>query len=174
VLAIWGALVIGGVYMLRAIRNIWHGEKAWPALSDPANFWRKLPYGLLLACLICWAVSPIAHRQHHGQRRTGGADGVRRTEAGIQTGPQEPAPAGSSKFRDRRSSASQMNLHLIIPEMAVVGLALAILLADLWTPAAFKPRLGWVAAAGLVIILAASFFGRNRRRLRDGVWRTLY
>jgi NADH-quinone oxidoreductase subunit N len=54
-----------------------------------------------------------------------------------------------------------MNLHLIIPEMAVVGLALAILLADLWTPAAFKPRLGWVAAAGLVIILAATFSGET-------------
>jgi NADH-quinone oxidoreductase subunit N len=54
-----------------------------------------------------------------------------------------------------------MNLHLIIPEMAVVGLALAILLADLWTPAAFKPRLGWVAAAGLAIILAASFSGQT-------------
>jgi NADH-quinone oxidoreductase subunit M len=58
VLAIWGALVIAGVYMLRAIREIWHGEKAWPALSDPANFWRKLPYGLLLACLILLGFFP--------------------------------------------------------------------------------------------------------------------
>jgi len=58
VLAIWGALVIAGVYMLRAIREIWHGEKAWPALSDPANVWRKLPYGLLLACLILLGCFP--------------------------------------------------------------------------------------------------------------------
>jgi NADH-quinone oxidoreductase subunit N len=50
-----------------------------------------------------------------------------------------------------------MNLHLIIPEMAVVGLALVILLVDLWTPAAFKPRLGCVAAVGLGVILAVSF-----------------
>ncbi|HXR08856.1 MAG TPA: NADH-quinone oxidoreductase subunit N [Candidatus Acidoferrum sp.] len=52
-----------------------------------------------------------------------------------------------------------MNLNLIIPEMAVVGLALAILLIDLWTQAAFKARLGCVAAIGLGFILAASFAG---------------
>jgi NADH-quinone oxidoreductase subunit M len=28
-LAIWGALVIAGIYMLRAIRQIWHGDKTW-------------------------------------------------------------------------------------------------------------------------------------------------
>ena len=46
-----------------------------------------------------------------------------------------------------------MNLYLIIPEMSVVGLALAILLMDLWMPAASKPRLGCLAALGLVFIL---------------------
>jgi NADH-quinone oxidoreductase subunit M len=58
VFALWGALVIGGVYMLRAIRNIWHGGKAWPAIADPAGAWRKLPYGLLLACLILLGCYP--------------------------------------------------------------------------------------------------------------------
>jgi NADH-quinone oxidoreductase subunit M len=58
VIAIWGALVIGGVYMLRAIRNIWHGEKSWPGIADPANAWRKLPYVLLLACLILLGCFP--------------------------------------------------------------------------------------------------------------------
>jgi NADH-quinone oxidoreductase subunit N len=53
-----------------------------------------------------------------------------------------------------------MNLHLIIPEMAVIGLALIILLVDLWTPAAFKPRLGCLAAAGLGVILVLSFWGK--------------
>ena len=82
-LAIWGALVIGGVYMLRAIRNIWHGEKTWPGLADPAGGWRKLPYGLLLACLIVLGCFPrLADRQHREQRRTGGADGRRRAAAG--------------------------------------------------------------------------------------------
>jgi NADH-quinone oxidoreductase subunit N len=50
-----------------------------------------------------------------------------------------------------------MNLYLIIPEMTVAGLALVILLIDLWTPASSKPRLGWLAAAGLALILGASF-----------------
>jgi NADH-quinone oxidoreductase subunit N len=54
-----------------------------------------------------------------------------------------------------------MNLPLIIPEMAVAGLALAILLIDLWTPAASKPRLGWLAAMGLGVILVMSFFHLN-------------
>jgi len=50
-----------------------------------------------------------------------------------------------------------MNLPLIIPEIAVAGLALAILLLDLWTPAASKPRLGSLAAMGLGVILLLSF-----------------
>jgi NADH-quinone oxidoreductase subunit M len=58
VIALWGALVIGGVYMLRAIRNIWHGAKPWPGISDPASAWRKLPFALLLACLIALGCYP--------------------------------------------------------------------------------------------------------------------
>jgi NADH-quinone oxidoreductase subunit M len=57
-LAIWGALVIGGVYMLRAIRNIWHGEKEWPQISDAPTLWRRFPYGLLLAGLILFGCFP--------------------------------------------------------------------------------------------------------------------
>jgi NADH-quinone oxidoreductase subunit M len=57
-LAIWGALVIAGVYMLRAIRDIWHGEKKWPDISDAPNLWRKLPYGLLLGCLLLLGCFP--------------------------------------------------------------------------------------------------------------------
>jgi NADH-quinone oxidoreductase subunit M len=57
-LAIWGGLVIGGVYMLRAIRDIWHGEKQWTALTDPSGVWRKLPYVLLLVCLILLGCFP--------------------------------------------------------------------------------------------------------------------
>src|SRR5579864_1603732 len=49
------------------------------------------------------------------------------------------------------------NAALIIPEIAVIGLALAILLIDLWTPAAAKPRLGYLAAVGLALILFTTF-----------------
>jgi NADH-quinone oxidoreductase subunit M len=59
VLAVWGALVIGAVYMTRAIRNVLHGPlpQKWNQLPDATNLWRKLPYALLLASLLlfgCW------------------------------------------------------------------------------------------------------------------------
>jgi NADH-quinone oxidoreductase subunit M len=57
-LAIWGALVIAGVYMLRGIRDIWHGEKEWPAVADAANLWRKFPYALLLVGLLVFGCFP--------------------------------------------------------------------------------------------------------------------
>jgi NADH-quinone oxidoreductase subunit M len=58
VAAAWGGLVIGALYMLRAVRAILHGEGAerWTAVTD-ANAWRKVPFVLLLAGLIafgCW------------------------------------------------------------------------------------------------------------------------
>jgi NADH-quinone oxidoreductase subunit M len=59
VIALWGALVIGGVYMTRAIRQVLHGPlpEKWNALPDASSAWRKLPYALLLASLFvfgCW------------------------------------------------------------------------------------------------------------------------
>jgi NADH-quinone oxidoreductase subunit N len=50
-----------------------------------------------------------------------------------------------------------MNLPLLTLEIAVAGLALLVLLLDLWTAPQFKSRLGFVTVAGLLIILAASF-----------------
>ncbi len=60
VIALWGALVIGGVYMTRAIRNILHGPlpEKWNSLTDAAHLWRKLPYALLLASLFVFGVWP--------------------------------------------------------------------------------------------------------------------
>lgn len=59
VAAAWGALLIGAIYMLRAIRNVLHGPNTGPdfTLSD-ANPWRKVPFVLLLAALICFGVFP--------------------------------------------------------------------------------------------------------------------
>jgi NADH-quinone oxidoreductase subunit M len=59
VLAVWGALVIGGVYMTRAIRNVLHGPlpDKFATLSD-ANTWRKIPYALLLASLLVFGFWP--------------------------------------------------------------------------------------------------------------------
>ena len=50
-----------------------------------------------------------------------------------------------------------MNYSLIILEIAVVALGLGLLLADLWTPAAAKRKIGHVAAAGVGLILVGSF-----------------
>ena len=70
VVAAWAALVVGAIYALRAVRNIWHGpvNPAWasaPLLDarDTAgrslfNAWRKVPYLLLLAGLLVFGLYP--------------------------------------------------------------------------------------------------------------------
>jgi NADH-quinone oxidoreductase subunit M len=60
VLAVWGALIIGAVYMTRAIRNILHGPvpEKFSNLADASNVWRKLPYALLLASLLLFGFLP--------------------------------------------------------------------------------------------------------------------
>jgi len=57
--AAWGALVIGAIYMLRAVRNILHGPVAenLPAAVD-ANWWRRLPFLILLGGLLLFGVVP--------------------------------------------------------------------------------------------------------------------
>jgi NADH-quinone oxidoreductase subunit N len=50
-----------------------------------------------------------------------------------------------------------MNCSAIYLELAVAALALGILLLDLWTPAETKPKLGYLAALGLAVILGLSF-----------------
>src|SRR5258708_3635152 len=59
ILAVWGGLVIGGIYMTRAIRNILHGPlpEKFTNLPD-AGLWRKLPYALLLASLLVFGCFP--------------------------------------------------------------------------------------------------------------------
>ena len=56
----WGALIIGAVYALRAIRNILHGplKNNTPPIQDAANYWIKLPYVLLVACLLLFGIFP--------------------------------------------------------------------------------------------------------------------
>ena len=51
-----------------------------------------------------------------------------------------------------------MNFSPLALEIAVVGLALLVLVLDLWLPPQSRSRLGVVAIVGLLAILAASFF----------------
>jgi NADH-quinone oxidoreductase subunit M len=57
--ALWGALLIGALYMLRAMREILHGPvpEKLSGMAD-AGLWRKLPYALLLASLFLFGVWP--------------------------------------------------------------------------------------------------------------------
>ncbi len=59
VIAAWGALVVGAIYMLRAVRNILHGPVAegLPTVSD-ASLWRKVPFALLLVALLVFGIAP--------------------------------------------------------------------------------------------------------------------
>ena len=59
VIAAWSALVIGGLYMLRAIRNILHGSQGedWDNASD-AKPLVATAFGLLLAMLLVFGFAP--------------------------------------------------------------------------------------------------------------------
>ena len=59
VIAAWSALVIGGLYMLRAIRNILHGSQGedWDNASD-AKPLVATAFGLLLAMLMVFGFAP--------------------------------------------------------------------------------------------------------------------
>ena len=52
-----------------------------------------------------------------------------------------------------------MNILLLSHEWLVIMLGLALVLVDLWLPAAAKSKLGYFAAAGLAAILIYSFIG---------------
>jgi NADH-quinone oxidoreductase subunit M len=60
VIGCWGALIVGAIYMLRAVRNVLHGPvpTRWSEVSDAPHFWRKLPFLLLLACLLLFGCFP--------------------------------------------------------------------------------------------------------------------
>jgi NADH-quinone oxidoreductase subunit M len=59
-LALWGALIIGAVYMTRAVRAVLHGPlpEKWANLADATSLWRKLPFALLLASLFVFGFFP--------------------------------------------------------------------------------------------------------------------
>ncbi len=60
VAAVWGASVIGAIYMLRAVRHILHGplNEQWNNVTDATSVWQKLPYALLLSSLIVFGFYP--------------------------------------------------------------------------------------------------------------------
>ena len=60
VVAAWGGLLIGGVYMLRSIRTVLHGAlpEEWNGVPDATCAWRRLPFALLAGGLLFLGVFP--------------------------------------------------------------------------------------------------------------------
>lgn len=60
VLACWGALIVGAVYMLRAIRTMLHGPlpEKWAEVADAPHLWRRTPFAILLAALLVFGFFP--------------------------------------------------------------------------------------------------------------------
>jgi NADH-quinone oxidoreductase subunit M len=58
--ACWGALIIGAIYMLRAVRLVLQGPlpATWNSVTDAPHFWRKFPFVLLLVCLLIFGCFP--------------------------------------------------------------------------------------------------------------------
>lgn len=60
VVACWAGLIVGAIYMLRAVRAMLHGPvpAAWNTLDDTPNAWRKAPFVMLLAFLLLFGCLP--------------------------------------------------------------------------------------------------------------------
>jgi NADH-quinone oxidoreductase subunit M len=95
-IAIWGALVIGAVYMLRAIRNVLHGPMngEYAKLRD-ADVFRKLPFAILTASLLLLGIFPRLLTDHVKPSVAGIVE-LTKVEAPAATtlpaAPAEPAP----------------------------------------------------------------------------------
>jgi NADH-quinone oxidoreductase subunit M len=57
--AAWSGLILGGVYMLRALRAVLYGEER-PELAkvEDTGWWRRLPLALLVGALLLFGVAP--------------------------------------------------------------------------------------------------------------------
>ena len=59
-LACWGALIVGAIYMLGALRAVLHGplSEKWIQVTDAPHLWRRAPFALLLAALLVFGFFP--------------------------------------------------------------------------------------------------------------------
>lgn len=60
VLAVWAGLVVGAVYMLRAVRVILHGAmpERLGGVCDPTGAWQRLAYAILVGGLVLFGLAP--------------------------------------------------------------------------------------------------------------------
>ena len=96
-IAAWGALVVGAVYMLRAVRNVLHGElpEKWMLVAESSSPWRKLPFVILLACLLTFGFFPglLANKIKPGAERIA----LMTNPAADKTPVTETAPANTAE-----------------------------------------------------------------------------
>jgi NADH-quinone oxidoreductase subunit M len=99
ILAAWGALVIAAVYMLRAVRALWHGPlpERWREARDARGAWVRLPFALLLGALVVFGcaprlltdpIRPVVARLVPGAAEPGAAP--------VLAGPPAPGPAAEA------------------------------------------------------------------------------
>jgi NADH-quinone oxidoreductase subunit M len=100
VTASWGALVVGAIYMLRAVRSILHGELAekWSEVPD-ATLWRKAPFALLLGALILFGFWP---RLLSDKIRISAEPIVAAASSKEEKGPAPPAAIPAKKIAQAR------------------------------------------------------------------------
>jgi NADH-quinone oxidoreductase subunit M len=117
-LALWGALIIGAVYLLRAVRTVLHGPlpERWANASDASHAWRKLPYALLLASLLGFGFFPrlltdkIAPdvektvKMVRGETVTVGSTPLQRVQSGIPPNCGGRRAIGFNQMKDRKLS----------------------------------------------------------------------
>jgi NADH-quinone oxidoreductase subunit M len=129
VLACWGALMIGAIYMLRAVRSILHAElpQRWANVSDAPHLWRKSPFILLLAALIvfgcfprlltdkispaAWSIVQMANPLLHGTgdaEMTQAENAVVQSRAGVPPAENIAAAVANGSRRDARAASPRI------------------------------------------------------------------
>ncbi len=96
VLAVWG-LVITGVYLLRAVKNVWYGDmpERWKGLKDARGGIQRAPYAVLIVVLLLFGFwpQPMLDVVHQGvEPLVERLDGARERAARPRAAPEAPAP----------------------------------------------------------------------------------
>ena len=110
ILAVWGAAVIGAVYMLRAVRAILHGpvSEEYRRIKDagaatqfaPDWIWHKTPYALLLGGLLLFGFAP---RLLTDKIQPSADTVLRLTQGKVEKPPVQAPPAAQPKKTRKKS-----------------------------------------------------------------------
>lgn len=104
--AAWGALIVGAVYMLRAIRAILHGptRDTWKSVVD-AGWWRGMPLALLTGLLLLLGIWPrllldrLTPSVEKVMKLAVGSKDLERARPGLEGAPGLTTPARTGQGR---------------------------------------------------------------------------